>query len=230
MNYSGAESSSNTVTRKALLDAAEELLPRFGVAGTSIRDIVEAAGANLGAVNYHFGSKANLMAEVILRRLRPVDEQRLARLDALEKAANGAPLKVEDILDALIRPVVESQDAEGKQITIFRLIDHAFQEADPAVKNLVKQEFAILEKRFTPAMLRALPHLPPEELFWRVIFFIGGLQYTMDEWSHFGDERACGTATIPKELNREEFIQRMIVMSAAALSVSVPSVSGKGEQ
>ena len=44
-------------TRTVLLDVAEKLFAQFGVEGVSVRDIAKEAGANLGAVNYHFESK-----------------------------------------------------------------------------------------------------------------------------------------------------------------------------
>ena len=55
-------------TRERLLDAAERLFASRGFPGASVREITEAAGANLGAVNYHFRSKAGLYAEVFARR------------------------------------------------------------------------------------------------------------------------------------------------------------------
>src|SRR5512145_2556330 len=58
-----------TDTRQRLLDAAEALFARRGLAGTSVREITEAAGANLAAINYHFRSKENLYIEVFLRRM-----------------------------------------------------------------------------------------------------------------------------------------------------------------
>jgi AcrR family transcriptional regulator len=65
-------------TRERLLDAAEDLFARKGYAAASVRDIVAAAGCNLAAVNYHFGSKRNLYQEVFRRRLGAMREQRLA--------------------------------------------------------------------------------------------------------------------------------------------------------
>jgi AcrR family transcriptional regulator len=56
-------------TRERILDAAERLFAECGFAGTSIRDITEAAAVNLSAVNYHFQSKENLYAEVFARRV-----------------------------------------------------------------------------------------------------------------------------------------------------------------
>ncbi len=56
-------------TRERILDAAERLFAERGFAGTSVREITDAAVANLGAVNYHFHSKENLYAEVFARRV-----------------------------------------------------------------------------------------------------------------------------------------------------------------
>ncbi len=56
-------------TRAAILDAAERLYADRGFGDVTLRDIVAAAGVNLAAVNYHFGSKDELIAEVGLRRL-----------------------------------------------------------------------------------------------------------------------------------------------------------------
>jgi AcrR family transcriptional regulator len=53
-------------TKTALLEAAKQLIGERGYAGTSVRDLAAASGANLGAVNYHFGSRENLLNEAML--------------------------------------------------------------------------------------------------------------------------------------------------------------------
>ena len=75
---------SQFATRLALLDAAERLFSQNGIEGTSVREITRAARANLGAINYHFGTKDRLALEVFARRIEPVNRERIARLDALE--------------------------------------------------------------------------------------------------------------------------------------------------
>jgi AcrR family transcriptional regulator len=50
-----------------LLQAAEKLFAERGFAGTSIRDLVEAAGVNVAAVNYHFRDKETLYLEALRR-------------------------------------------------------------------------------------------------------------------------------------------------------------------
>jgi AcrR family transcriptional regulator len=52
-------------TSDRLLDAAGELFAARGFHGTSIRDIAEAAGANVAAGHYHYGSKEGLYLEVL---------------------------------------------------------------------------------------------------------------------------------------------------------------------
>lgn len=50
----------------ALLAAAKELVLERGYAGTSVRELASASGANIAAVNYHFGSRENLLTRAIL--------------------------------------------------------------------------------------------------------------------------------------------------------------------
>jgi len=53
-------------TRKRLIEAAGQLLAEKGFKETTVRDICEQAGANVAAVNYHFGDKEKLYEEVVL--------------------------------------------------------------------------------------------------------------------------------------------------------------------
>ena len=55
-----AKTGSDRLTVRRLLEAAAHEFARHGFAATRIRDVVEAAEANLAAVNYHFGGKGGL--------------------------------------------------------------------------------------------------------------------------------------------------------------------------
>lgn len=59
-------------TRSDLIAAARKLFGQRGFDGASIRAITAEAGANLGAVTYHFGSKRNLYSAVLEDGLRPM--------------------------------------------------------------------------------------------------------------------------------------------------------------
>jgi AcrR family transcriptional regulator len=51
-------------TRRRLLDAAAEVFADKGFANATVREICRKAGANIAAVNYHFGDKEKLYAAV----------------------------------------------------------------------------------------------------------------------------------------------------------------------
>lgn len=59
-------------TRQALLTAARRTFAQRGFDGASVRHITREAGANLGAVTYHFGSKRGLYAAVLVEGLTPL--------------------------------------------------------------------------------------------------------------------------------------------------------------
>src|SRR3974377_1883239 len=77
-------------TRAFILDAAERLYAERGFSDVTLRDIVAAAGVNLAAVNYHFGSKDELIAELFVTRSIATNRHRLNELKAAE-AARGRP-------------------------------------------------------------------------------------------------------------------------------------------
>src|SRR6476469_939799 len=88
-------------TKSALLDRAECLFATHGFNATSVRAITTAARANLGAVNYHFGSKNDLIVAVLRRRIRPLNEERIAMLEQFESNSKARPVSIGRILEAL---------------------------------------------------------------------------------------------------------------------------------
>jgi len=82
-----SESREKSSTRAALLAAAEALFTKRGYAAVGTREIAEAAGANLGAIQYHFGSKPQLFVEVVRSLMRRRDEGDAATLLMHEPAS-----------------------------------------------------------------------------------------------------------------------------------------------
>src|ERR1700682_6647964 len=93
-----AEARVSATTKARILDAAEALFMEHGFEATSLRTITAAAGANLAAVNYHFGTKEELFEAVLARRLDPMNQERIDLLDKVEREAGGKPASCEKIL------------------------------------------------------------------------------------------------------------------------------------
>jgi AcrR family transcriptional regulator len=165
-------------TRSRVLDVAEELFAEQGLDRVSIRDITSLAGVNLAAIHYHFGSKEDLIAAVFERRIVPVNEARLAALQVVEEAAGKRSPTLEDILEAFIRPALQSSLDPSKGGTAFaKLFGRCLSEPSPEVEALLKKQFEPMAERMQAMLKRALPHLPRSEIFWRLKFTYGALHH-----------------------------------------------------
>jgi AcrR family transcriptional regulator len=89
-----------TGTKEKILDTAERLIGEQGYAATSLRHVIAEAGVNLAAVHYHFGSKEELLDAVVVRKVTPLNEARIARLERVEAETGSGPLDVEKVLEA----------------------------------------------------------------------------------------------------------------------------------
>lgn len=77
-------------TRQRLIEAALDISGRFGFEGATTRQIADQAGANLAAINYHFGSKEALhvaVAEHIATRIIGLVGPVLMAVDSTETFA-----------------------------------------------------------------------------------------------------------------------------------------------
>ncbi len=166
-------------TQIRILDAAEELFMQHGFEGTSMRLLTAQAGVNLAAVNYHFGSKDALIEAVFRRRLDPMNAERIAALDRLEKEAAGRPLEPEPIIRAFVGAGLRMiEDAKGGR-NFIRLLGRTYTDPQKQIRALIGSLYAPAMERFKVAFERALPQMPREELVWRMHFMFGTLAYTL---------------------------------------------------
>ena len=161
-------------TKQKILDTAERLIGEQGYSGTSLRQIIAEAEVNLAAIHYHFGSKEELLDELVMRKAQPVNEERLARLDRLEASAGKAPLTVTKVLEAFFIPMAEAADRDPQFV---RLMGRILIEG--LMYQMVQEHFQTVTRRFFGALRRALPALSDDEFQWRTHFMIGAMAHTM---------------------------------------------------
>ena len=167
-------------TRVRILDAAEALFTEDGFEATTLRQITAAAEVNLAAVNYHFGSKEELIREVFRRRLTWLNQQRLQELDRLEAEAGGAPLKPSRILEVFFGVALRmAADTQGGGRTFMRLLGRTYTKPSEFVRGFLAEEYAAVTTRFKAALIKALPGVPAEEILWRFHFMLGAVSYAI---------------------------------------------------
>jgi AcrR family transcriptional regulator len=165
-------------TRERLLEAAERLFARNGYAGTSLREITAAAGANIAAVNYHFGTKEGLLAAVLDRVVGELNRERIVLLDASQAASAPAHPSLEAVLTAFLLPdlhAIETLRARDPQLP--RFVSRMYSESSDLMTDLMGRQFAEVRQRFSIAFADALPELDLEEIAWRLQLVVGIVVY-----------------------------------------------------
>ena len=167
-------------TRSAILAAAERLYADRGFGDVTLRDIVAEANVNLAAVNYHFGSKDELIAELFVTRSLATNRERLNELKAAEEAGGGRA-SIEAIMHALVGPTLRGclgPDREGS--TAARFMIRASIESVPPIRRIKNREVDHLRK-FVAAMRRSLPGRDDAELYWGLHFALAMSHHTIRE-------------------------------------------------
>jgi AcrR family transcriptional regulator len=177
------EVSPRASTKERILDAAEVLFAKHGFDATSLRLITSAAGVNLAAVNYHFHSKQTLIEAVVVRRVAPVNKERLDMLARAEANAGEGALLLEEVVRAFVAPVVMLRlGAAGARIAPLFARIH-MEPCDSARLTFYSQMRQVL-RPFTEAFQRCLPGLPMAELLWRVHFGVGVMAHALVGWEN----------------------------------------------
>ncbi|MEV0633579.1 TetR/AcrR family transcriptional regulator [Streptomyces sp. NPDC050619] len=159
-------------TRDRLLDAAERLYAEHGFTATSLRTLTEAAGANVAAVNYHFGSKEGLLRAVVERAMASVNAERLRLLEELR--TSGHQPTVEELVRAFVATgasIIERGGERGQAVS--RFLGRVMFEPDPAIRRLFGTQVAPVEGQYLDALRAALPGLSPEEVAFRYRAMVG---------------------------------------------------------
>src|SRR5258708_30610335 len=133
-------------TGAAILSGAERLSADRGFGDVTLRDIVAAADVNLAAVNYHFGSKDELIAELFVTRSIATNRERLNELKLAEQAGGGRA-DIDVILRALVGPTLRGcLDPERERSTAARFMIRASIESVTPIRRLKNREFYHLHK------------------------------------------------------------------------------------
>jgi AcrR family transcriptional regulator len=216
------EARSRAATKQRLLEAAESLFMEHGFEATTLRMITAAAGVNLAAVNYHFGSKEELFQAVLTRRLDPMNQARVALLARMEAQCAPGAVPCERILSAMFIPALAlARDRERGGKDFLRLLGRAYADPAPFIRKFLSEQYAAMIERFKAAFARALPDLPKRELSWRLHFIMGALSYTLAGTDAL---KLIAELTPSETPNDEMLLRRLAPFLLAGLTSPVPDV------
>lgn len=143
-------------TKATILDSAERLFLLKGFDAVSVRDITDAVGANVAAVNYHFGSKTNLYREVLARRFAIIARQKISLIKRAQERSPAPTLR--DVIATFIRSYFDDMlmAPAGEPL---RQIIYREMGADALAADLV---MSVLVQPIHQAMFEAIRALRPD--------------------------------------------------------------------
>lgn len=195
-----------------LLDAAEELFCERGFDGTSIRDIAAAAGCNIAAVNYYFGSKDNLYLEVWRRHLGAMRETRIASIEKVMRREDAEP-SLEELLssyaDAFVEPLVDKLTG-GRFVKLMarEMVDKHLPQ-NVFVEEMVVPVMVALQR----ALMRLCPGLDEVNARLAILSVVGQLVHTVCAKTML--EQSDNPAVPKFEL--AEIVEHVVKFSAAGI-------------
>jgi AcrR family transcriptional regulator len=210
-------------TRALILDAAERLYAERGFGEVTLRDIVAAAGVNLAAVNYHFGSKDELIAELFVSRGIATNRERLAELRDAE-ATGGGRADIKAILRALVGPTLRGcLGPDHEQSTAARFMTRASIESVPPIRRIKNREIDHLRK-FSAAMRRSLPDCDDADLYWGLHFALAMAHQTIRDSERLTklSEGRCDLDDVEAVIDR--------IVDGAAMTLTARATSRKGAE
>ena len=199
-------------TRSSILSAAERLYADRGFADVTLRDIVAAADVNLAAVNYHFGSKDELIAELFVTRSLATNRERLNLLKAAEEEGGGRA-GIDAILRALVGPTLRGclgPDRERSAAAQFMIRTSI--ESVPPIRRIKNREIDHVRK-FAAALRRSLPDRNAVELYWGLHFALAMAHHTIRDSERLTrlSEGLCDLSDV------DGIIERVVAVSVLAL-------------
>jgi AcrR family transcriptional regulator len=140
-------------TKEQIIRTAERLFAARGVDGVSLRQIGAAAGnGNNSAVQYHFGSKDQLVQEIFEYRLPNLQERRRIL------TAARRPDDLRSWVECYVLPILEhSEEKESHYLCFIATLQ---QQARRDIFERIPEEYQAWTRVFRERVAAALPHLP----------------------------------------------------------------------
>ncbi len=204
-------------TKTRILNAAELLFADKGFSGTSLREITSIAEVNLAAVNYHFGSKKELIKALMKRYLDVLAPSLITSLsDILE---NTDKPSLEQVFSAFVEPLLSLNKLhENGTSNFLQLLGHSYTDSQGFLRWFITNNYPGIIDNFTAAVHKAYPELTSEDIFWRLHFTMGTAVFTMSSTEALID---IASNDFGLKLDVADVIKRIIPYVAAGVGAPI---------
>lgn len=213
--------SNKQTTQQKVLDAAQSLFAETGFNGTSLRQITSLAEVNLASVNYHFGSKKELIQAVLQRYLSvlmPRLDQEFTRL-----LASQQPNSLTQVLSVFVKPLLELNNVHQHGTRLFlQLLGRGYTDVQGHLRWFFNHNYGRVLDKLVLLVQQSCPDLPASELFWRLHFSLGTIVFTMASNEALVE---IAEADFNETIDIEGVIMRLLPYLAAAIAAPVPALT-----
>ncbi|WP_454743547.1 TetR/AcrR family transcriptional regulator [Cupriavidus necator] len=120
--------------RQLILDTAARLFREEGYATTSLRNIAAECGVTTGSIYHHFGSKEEIVTEVLRIGVVRVSEEVRRSVMALDPASDARTI-LHTAVQAHLRALLELQDYTSANVRIFGQVPLSIREKHIIVRD-----------------------------------------------------------------------------------------------
>ena len=174
-----------TGTQRKVLEAAEAEFAEFGFAGASIRNITQRAGVNVASIHYHFGSKEELIKQLLLYRIAPVNELRLSRLASEQLNYPNGAVPIPVLVDVMVRPALEKILSPDGGLFV-RAMARCMSEPFAGMEDIDREVFSEVFSTFCRAFGKALPHLSEDAVMAQMNYVVCSMVGMMMHFPRIG--------------------------------------------
>jgi len=204
-------------TKNKILDAAEHLFADKGFNGTSLREITSLAEVNLAAVNYHFGSKKELIKAVMSRYMNELSPKlETVLLDICQQEQQPTLIEV---FSAFIDPLLSlNVFKENGTSNFLQLLGRGYTDSQGFLRWFLTTQYPGVISNFVAAVQKAYPELTAEDIFWRLHFTMGTVVFTMSSTDALID---IAESDFDKKMDIAGVIRRVIPFVAAGVAAPI---------
>ncbi len=186
MNAAPRSARDTGATREAILDAAERLFARDGVAAVSNRALIREAGQrNESALQYHFGGREGLLLALHVRRMQQLDARRRGRLAAV--TAGDGPIAVRDLARVQLDTVLELAREDAGFVDYLKLLGELVFVPNADLERALERFEVTGSTAVRRRVQASVPHLSPATLARRLDLGRRFILMSLSRWARQHD-------------------------------------------